>query len=1311
MSSLRNPIPKTVLVAALTLAACGSVWAQALETPSSAGPVAMLDTPIFRIPMMKKPPTIDGKMEPKEWEDASALSCFWYDRVAAHFYFLAPWQTQLETYAAFDKEYLYIAYSSPVYPESSWLKALGRYPDVVGHPQYGLQWDDHIELEIRPYHDVVKGFRMGLFKWYGNPIGTISDWHWAPDQAGTGKMWQSDCKAASHVTDTRWTIEYAIPLKSMVHGDYAGKEEDGTPIVQLPVPDGTAFRVWFTRAIGGNGAFFNAFDNHAWNTTKTKMILDSKAPSFQINDLGEIMNDTIDVDLTVKNHNDRSETLRIGFFVESAEGLIYSSYDDEELSGGLVELVPGEVRKLNLSKKFPGITKEGNTLWFDVRAAGTPAKPLFQTRLVDFHSMEGGEYRVGDETTFSFKWKRIDVIERMRPARKEFDWWYTYSHYKNRISAVVDKGIYGGSDEAKSAVEAKLTVMEDTEDAKVVAEETVPFVGEHASFLVQLPELRQGTYKALILLFDQNKRIVGEAEPAPFYRGEYEWVHNKVGKNDVVWEPFVAIKGDTQTLDTLKHRFTLSPSGLPAQIYIKPDVTEVPLEYRGDVTKTPEDVLVKIGRGPQLLKPMRLVAEVEGKTVEAEVVEPAKRVKKWKSEHTYESKVKVGPLDAKLTVRYDCDGSMWVDINWGPAGDAPVEVDSFQVVADFAGHFDLAVSAAHGGGMEGPDKKDCYLPQEPDANGLIWSSKEVPLPEMFYSRLIPWFLFGSGDRAFTFTCGSDEGLELDRETAMITLHRQKPGELTGRFSLVNHPAEIDGRHEMSFMWLTHPSKTKPDDYRRIGWFLKGGNWASLWGGLVGDDETLRAQRGGANPAFARQWRRKHTEEYLKKNPGASPKDATIPPLPEKLIKKDPPWDRWYQLRGTMPLVESTRKNALLGDLLGTSKELKTTKQVKLLQKDGTEEWATHGAGGIVAYFGEALEDFFAWHFGRQIRLARRHGFWWDETWPPKRSVGNLASGDAYLRDPEDILERELPWQDTFMTTNMRNLFKRLARVYAEEGMPQRQHMWANTEATTFEAYCYDTSLVEAAGSDHASFDLDVMVIFPLAQYRFNSQNHTGLLARVQPKNATQPGDDKRLTRSVLGRALAHDVCVQPQGPHGYLEQPEQVIRIILELKKFGFFSNDKMTEYLPYWRAREAIELGDGRNQVNNPKVYATVYRRPLTEDGKVVGTAAMIVICNETDDIVHVPVEVTDPARVFGGANTLTDAEVVAQTQAPEGASKSLTEALKAFQSGKVVLRDAEGHGYVAQTAKKGKAETYGPLQINPHNFRLLYGEFRKDK
>ena len=134
--------------------------ALAAESPTSYGEAATVDSPILRAPMTSKPPKIDGEMAEGEWEDASALSGYFYDYSQADFRFIAPIQTQLQTYAAYDKENLYIAYTSPVYPENSWLKAQGRFSHLF-EPERCEPLLAEIQAEVDAYWDGVAGGGQG----------------------------------------------------------------------------------------------------------------------------------------------------------------------------------------------------------------------------------------------------------------------------------------------------------------------------------------------------------------------------------------------------------------------------------------------------------------------------------------------------------------------------------------------------------------------------------------------------------------------------------------------------------------------------------------------------------------------------------------------------------------------------------------------------------------------------------------------------------------------------------------------------------------------------------------------------------------------------------------------------------------------------------------------------------------------------------------------------------------------------------------------------------------------------------------------
>ncbi len=1249
---------KTSALALSIILSCLMV-APAEQTPTSYGSASRVDTPILRVPFVKRPPEIDGTMAAGEWEDSSALTGFWYDFAQAKFLFLAPIQTQVEVYAGYDKENIYIAYSSPVYPESSWLKARGRFPDVINHPLYGLIWDDHIELELRPHHDLARGFRMGLFKWFANPFASLADQYWSVN-LGEGKTWKGKAIVRSGLTATRWNLEFAIPLEQMVEGNYSGKEQDGTPVVKLPPAPGTAYRCWFTRGIGGNGHFFNVFDKHVWNTTKTKLILDPDVPSFQVKSLGPIMDDIINIKLAVKNHSNKSKTVRIGFFVENQIGTVYSSYEAPELKKGLLELVPGELKELTIKKPFPGISTDGNVLWFDVRSAGRPAKSLFRTRLIDFHSMDGGETKRGEHTV-TFRSRRVDVIKEMRPPRRDFDFRYYVSSYTKKIGGVVDIGIYGGGDSAKKAVEARFSVMKDNPDEDEIAERTMKIEGDFACFLMDVPKLTNGeSYKVSLLLFDRNKRIVGERNPEPFKFKEFPWMNNKVGLEDAVWDPFVAIQKTDKGHETLKHRFEVGETGLPAQIFIKPNQRELPLEKRADGAELSDAELNSIGRGPQLRSPFRLEAVVGGKRVSAEPAQAAKLTREWKSEFEYSSSVKIGPIDAQLVTQYDCDGALHCSLTYGV--DKAVKVSSFELSADIAGQVDLVASAIQGGSMAGSDVWECSLPE---TTGVVWDNAKIGPPELYYSSLVPYMFFGSGDRGFSWFTDSDMGWKLDKKGTSMTLERNAQGLVTWKVRFINKESEVSRKHNIQFTILTHPAKSKPEYYRRTSWLYRGGAWAAEFpgGDLSKSDKELR---GNGRAMANRLSGKKHTDAELAKWTPPGPPNSTF-------------W-RIYQLRNIC--------NVPTGRV---DPSLSREDQAKLRKKLKWDE-LNLGHWGLNQYF----QDKFPVFFGRQIEIGRRMGWWWDETWPTYRSV-NLAEGDAYLRGAATVGEKELPWQDKFMTGHMRMMFKRLARQFKAHNMPIRNYLWANNSATAFESFAWDTQLVEECGAGTRTYELDNITVYPNSLWRYESHSFTGLVCRIVPDfMSVREGDEKRHERQYLGRALLHDIGVCSDGPHGYFANAEQAVRLLNRMHDFGLME-DQGVEFIPYWRSGELVRYG-GEDLKD---VYVSIFRRPM-EGG---GTKALFVILNESDKPLNLPLHVLNSDRIFGGANTLKAGDIRGAAEVPPILKKwwtalkdrnAATAALKNFETGEAVLKTSEG-------------DSYGPVYVPYHDYRVLYGESKK--
>jgi len=1011
----------------------------------------------------------------------------------------------------------------------------------------------------------------------------------------------------------------------------------------------------------------HAFDKHIWNTTKGQFVFDSKACSFQLNELGPVMEDMIDLKLTVKNHNTRSETMRIGFFMENAENSIYSSYDAPELKDGLLELRPGELRELRLKKALPGISVEGNVLWFDVRSAGNPAKILFRARLMAFHAMGAMLWQDPNKQPATYAMLHLDPLKEMRSARTDFTARLQFSPYDKRVFTVLDRGGPAATEAAKSATEAVMIVMEDNLRETVLKKETIPFTGDFAFFLFDVPEitdrgtLNGGTYKATVLLLDKNQRIVGEQKLGPFtYKTFYNirdekgadtgrtesWMNNTLGKDDVVWEGFETIKANAAGLETIKHRIAVSPLGLPAQIAIKPDLRDLPLEKRAPGAAVSDADLQDIGRGPQLRGPVELAAVVDGVRVRAVVIKPATLTRTGKSEVEYDSVLKVGPLDVTLHSRYDCDGSLHCRMEYG--SDQPRTIDRFELLMPVDGLVDLAFSETGRGGMTAADTWECTLPE---GKGIVWDCQKNVARDLAYGRFIPWFWFGSADRAWTWFCDSSEGWVMDAAGDTIQMERDQAGKASFRALFVNHKAEIKGKRTIEFTLLTHPAKNKPKDFRTAAWhYTLGLGWANGYQNEPYDvpEAVLKAQ-----------WR------------VAASAPANLPDSEMTMWRKDePPFLHFGKWRQAVSYFNSIAQ--------GFPAEC----------PDLDRRW----------------EDKATYLFERQIRVGRRVGWHMDEYFPILFGRSdNVAMGDGYLRSGDTADKTPVPLEAGFTTRNMRDHYKRLARIHQVNNVPQRHQSWANNEATMLESFWWSCLLVEECGAGHRSYDVDVVTQFPNSVYRVLAHNWSGLAtAAMADTTEANYGDDKRLDRQLMGRALLNDIGLTPSGPHGIIYHREDMVRLFPGLTAFGFFE-DADIEKLPFWRYAKTVRIGDKPSPES--EVYVTAYRRPLKQGN---GYEALLVVMNESFRPVELPLTLADPARLLGGANTFRVKDARARATAPDEL-KGWWDGIKGRDAGAPALMDLETGEVVPRVP--GAAETYGPVYVPYHDFRVFLARHEEGK
>jgi hypothetical protein len=294
------------------------------------------------------------------------------------------------------------------------------------------------------------------------------------------------------------------------------------------------------------------------------------------------------------------------------------------------------------------------------------------------------------------------------------------------------------------------------------------------------------------------------------------------------------------------------------------------------------------------------------------------------------------------------------------------------------------------------------------------------------------------------------------------------------------------------------------------------------------------------------------------------------------------------------------------------------------------------------------------------------------------------------------------------------MYKRLARVHAENNVPLRHQTRSGKAASLLESFMWNSLIWGDAGALMRAYDIDLITSFPNSFYRVAAMNYTGLSATMVPAiSPVGSGDNPCLDRQMLGVALLHDFGVMPggtlcaaEGGISYvpMEHKEQAVRLLGRLGQFGFFK-DADIEKLPFWRNDAQVRMGDKPG--DESKVRVTVYRRPL-DNGK--GYKAIFVILNESDGDVELPLDLRDAKRLLGGANTLRRSDVLGRAAVPA----ALQQAWRASdgKSDELALMDLETGKLIAKSGDKAgdkAGERYGPVYVPYHDYRVLYGECEK--
>ncbi|NQT85880.1 hypothetical protein HQ560_03890, partial [bacterium] len=745
----------------------------------------------FRVPLLRKPPVLDGKIDPAEWVRSAGFDGLAYNNVLD--------RRRARVRVAATPTHLYLAIQSQLPAEGELLAKVDK--DTVK-----VVFDDSIEVWIDP----TPGSEHGqAFQMLANSLGRTGYKHHGRGRVQENPTWKGNWQVANGMHDGWWFCEIAIPIASIARDRIASQGSWGINICR------NWKQPWAFSSTGGGP--YSPTDTFTFSP-------DALAIAHVVRD--DVVAGKIDTTLALTNPSDKPVTVKAS--LEIARDAMPTLAVNETLT-----VVPGQTLPLRLK------ADDQNTKKFAlaIRVASPDGKTVHYAR----------QYKWALGKAWQWTTKKKEVLP--------IDFQFTYSPYRKHIQVLVDTGnLPQGAQVDRLAVAVRkkgapkaLKTMTFI-DGRLPAGQNEPVLMTHplkASALgVKRLELRSVMRLAMFqrgveradrpkqellgfpVLLESGKvvplrDVAGFTKPVPwdirprghrwrldfhvpaidegvyeiavraegkgvptgervkeFERTRFEWERKGLGTSTKVYAPFtpIAVKGDR--VDTVLREHTMNGFGLWDQV---------------------------IARGrPLLAKPIRFVAQVGGKDVPLTAWTPH-FTQKDPHRAVAHSAFAGGPVHGHVVSAWDVDGMMRVDLSLASAQTATVESVRLEIpLAD-----DLApLMHAMGDGI----RNTVYAPV-PKGDGVVWDSSKVQVND-FPANFCSYIYLGNGVRGLAWFAENDRGWSWDSAKPNLDLVR-RDGQLILRVHLINKPVNLWRPRIITFGLQAAPVKPRIANWRYI----------------------------------------------------------------------------------------------------------------------------------------------------------------------------------------------------------------------------------------------------------------------------------------------------------------------------------------------------------------------------------------------------------------------------------------------------------------------------------------------------------------
>ena len=795
-------VPRAPWCLAAVLACTAAVSAAPAKAP--------IPLPEMVVPKAKTPPTIDGKMEPGEWDRAAAATAFtvaFQDELC---------RIQSVVWVMYDDQSIYVCFKNYRGPTCTLLRKRARASD-----DENIVFDPSNEIWITPPASPTATYQT-LFNSYPAALDTKK----IPSVGYTAKAWKGNWTIASSETGDSWVVEARAPLRSFgAEGLRGGDTWRALFTTDVLGADAGGFRAW------APGGAFEEIARHGY------LHFREDGPVFQLLGVETVFTGTCDFPMAVaagaRSPCRAAVTVRFGAAVEAAR--------DDLVVTKTVNVAAGAREAFAVSADLSGLALPTRRITL---GTGTKEQKDVPAGFCEVTATADGATLYHQVFPFVVDgYKRVPPAEiRKTPYETPFGLEAFYAPLHKQLIVKIDRYYMDARAEAVAgtarlvspatgqaaaersiapfyndysefpmdlaAVRVPVQTEEDWKAAQPAEEENRKIAAENRKRkaegkpelpLKEVPGLKAAEYQLEVALSSRDgKELARTTVPLKLTGREFEWLPNDVGISDKVIPPWTPLAWKNGEVSMWNRTYRLNALGLAEQI-------------------------TNAG-APQLAGPMALVAVIDGKETRLQAGKPA-LAKLTEAAADLTGSTQAGDLELTVATRVEFDGFVLNRMTVAPR--RPVRLDRLTLeVAMPKSEAPCFVTTAGGWAA--------YHGWTPDK----WDSRETSAGTRV-GNFVPYVFLTDSERGFTWFADSDRGWILDPAAPTQELTSGKDT-VTLRIHFVTKPGLLEKPTTVEYGWMTTPQKPRPKEWRAYHItnsrpypkahcvFWMDADWAVLW---------------------------------------------------------------------------------------------------------------------------------------------------------------------------------------------------------------------------------------------------------------------------------------------------------------------------------------------------------------------------------------------------------------------------------------------------------------------------------------------------